>query len=398
MRDQTQNDPGDGHADQARPARHTTTTGMIQQKERINPMATTVNDLDISQDEGMPQLPIAEEARLQAVITTMRGRSEYYNEQNNTKRLERAEKLYREGKVTCDEGGIYHVQGNAKDAQGKPKVYAIDKLCTCEDGQRSQSKWCAHLIATAIHRKLHAPMQNEPSLFAPSRTVDERLAEPAEPPAQEPPGSPVETSAAQDVSEVVLPTEVPLGAAGEDKTAMPPETLAPETLKDYRKQIVTHLFALGCKASTREEFADATMAYVGLVLAPENFPLIVERLQELLDARAALPPQRPAMKDYIVQVHGQNHIRFAGLLDLAHYEGLEMLSATFISVTPELALATATATFKDGRTFTDSADATPANVQAGVKAHFARMALTRAKARALRDALNIDAVSEEELA
>ena len=38
------------------------------------------------------------------------------------------------------------------------------------------------------------------------------------------------------------------------------------------------------------------------------------------------------------------------------------------------------------------------NVNPKVKAHFARMALTRAKARALRDALNISMCSVEEIA
>jgi len=40
-------------------------------------------------------------------------------------------------------------------------------------------------------------------------------------------------------------------------------------------------------------------------------------------------------------------------------------------------------TTQDGRTFEESADATPANVNAKVRVHYPRMALTRAKARAL---------------
>jgi hypothetical protein len=82
---------------------------------------------------------------------------------------------------------------------------------------------------------------------------------------------------------------------------------------------------------------------------------------------------------------------------MAHEQGLIELKAEFISVTDTLALAAAYAVFKDGRKFWDAADATPTNVRAQVKAHFARMALTRAKARALRDALNISMVSLEEL-
>jgi hypothetical protein len=66
-------------------------------------------------------------------------------------------------------------------------------------------------------------------------------------------------------------------------------------------------------------------------------------------------------------------------------------------VTPELALAEATATFADGRTFQECADSTPANVNPKVTAPCPRMALTRAKARTLRDALNISLVAVEEL-
>src|SRR5207248_5144296 len=89
--------------------------------------------------------------------------------------------------------------------------------------------------------------------------------------------------------------------------------------------------------------------------------------------------------------------QYAGLLALAHERGLVSLKARFISVTPELALAEAEAVFQDGRVFTEAADATPANVGPQVKAHYARMALTRAKARCLRDALNISMCTLEEL-
>jgi hypothetical protein len=47
--------------------------------------------------------------------------------------------------------------------------------------------------------------------------------------------------------------------------------------------------------------------------------------------------------------------------------------------------------------FRGAADSTPDNVGKQVKPHWRRMALTRAKARALRDALNINLVAVEEL-
>jgi hypothetical protein len=62
-----------------------------------------------------------------------------------------------------------------------------------------------------------------------------------------------------------------------------------------------------------------------------------------------------------------------------------------------LAIARATAAFRDGRSFSESADATPENVHFNIRPHFPRAALTRAKARVLRDALNIAMVAIEDL-
>ena len=103
------------------------------------------------------------------------------------------------------------------------------------------------------------------------------------------------------------------------------------------------------------------------------------------------------LERYLVEIQGRQFVTFHGLLHLAHQQGLVSLAARFISVAPELALAEATATFQDGRIFTEAADATPGNVNARIRPHFPRMALTRAKARALRDALDIDYVCAAEL-
>jgi hypothetical protein len=100
---------------------------------------------------------------------------------------------------------------------------------------------------------------------------------------------------------------------------------------------------------------------------------------------------------WIKKIHGKEFIQYAGLLALAHEQGLQELAAEFISVTPELALAAAHAFFSDGRKFWDAGDATPTNVHQQVRTHFPRVALTRAKARCLRDALNIGMVAVEEL-
>jgi len=108
-------------------------------------------------------------------------------------------------------------------------------------------------------------------------------------------------------------------------------------------------------------------------------------------------PATPGLSRWIKKIHGRDFIQYAGLLAMAHEHGLQELSAAFISVTPELALAAAHAFFADGRKFWDAGDATPTNVHQQVRAHFPRVALTRAKARCLRDALNISMVAVEEL-
>jgi hypothetical protein len=126
----------------------------------------------------------------------------------------------------------------------------------------------------------------------------------------------------------------------------------------------------------------------------------VQIARELGDVQAttASSPQPHIPAEFIVQIQGKPFITFQGLLHLAHQQGLLSLAARFISVTADLAIAEATAMFHDGRTFTEAADATPGNVNSRIKPHFARMALTRAKARCLRDALNLGGlVAVEEL-
>jgi hypothetical protein len=144
-------------------------------------------------------------------------------------------------------------------------------------------------------------------------------------------------------------------------------------------------------------------------IAKRASALVQTRLETL---SAPLPPESPLLTEgedgealnrstipaqYIQLIHGKPFVRYAGLLAMAHERGLQKLEATFVSVTDGMAVAQATASFVDGRRFVESGDATPENVHFGVRPHFARLALTRAKARALRDALNIGMCAVEEL-
>jgi len=101
--------------------------------------------------------------------------------------------------------------------------------------------------------------------------------------------------------------------------------------------------------------------------------------------------------EHIVDLHGKRFVLYAGLLALAHQRGLQSLTAEWLYNDGTLSLAHAVAVFPFG-TFTESGDASPDNVTKKVAPHFRRVALTRAKARVLRDALNVDMVSLEELA
>jgi hypothetical protein len=99
-----------------------------------------------------------------------------------------------------------------------------------------------------------------------------------------------------------------------------------------------------------------------------------------------------------VFIQGKPFVKYAGLLQMAQERGLTSLTAEWTFNSDELSLAHAVATFQDGRRFEESGDATPANTNRKVAVHFRRVALTRAKARVLRDALGIDMVAIEELA
>jgi hypothetical protein len=99
---------------------------------------------------------------------------------------------------------------------------------------------------------------------------------------------------------------------------------------------------------------------------------------------------------HIVTIQGKPFVKFAGLLDLAHTRGLQSLKVDWTHNSEDLSLAHAVAVFPFG-TFEECADSTPANVGKKVALHWRRLSLTRAKARALRDALGCDMVALEEL-
>src|SRR5882672_878779 len=93
-------------------------------------------------------------------------------------------------------------------------------------------------------------------------------------------------------------------------------------------------------------------------------------------------------------------IAYAEILKIAHEEGLKSV-VTQLLVTPSdqngrLCIVKATVETERGH-FEGLGDADPGNVEADFAPHLIRVAETRAKARALRDAVNCGIVSFEEL-
>ena len=91
---------------------------------------------------------------------------------------------------------------------------------------------------------------------------------------------------------------------------------------------------------------------------------------------------------------------YGGLLALGHDEGLRSIVTKLVQAPTKengmVAIVTAAVRTNRG-VFTAIGDANPGNVNRKIAAHVIRMAETRAKARALRDAVNIGTVALEEL-
>lgn len=101
-----------------------------------------------------------------------------------------------------------------------------------------------------------------------------------------------------------------------------------------------------------------------------------------------------------VSIHGKEHPTYAGVLSKAHDDGLKSIETTLVQAPTKdnsyMAIVHARVTTKRG-VFDGIGDATPKNVNSMIAPHIVRMAETRAKGRALRDALNITEALAEEL-
>ncbi len=105
-------------------------------------------------------------------------------------------------------------------------------------------------------------------------------------------------------------------------------------------------------------------------------------------------------EEYMIERQGKRFVLYAGLLEEAHERGLRSIETELLQVPSqengEVAIARAVVRTEDGK-FSGIGDASPANVNRQIAPHIIRMAETRAKARALRDAINVGVTAFEEL-
>lgn len=113
-------------------------------------------------------------------------------------------------------------------------------------------------------------------------------------------------------------------------------------------------------------------------------------------------------EEFQIQRQGKTYVLFAGLLDEAHSRGLVSIDTELIQVPEDsngqVAVVKATVQMEENssnsgeiKTFSGIGDASPQNISRNIVPHLIRMAETRAKARALRDAVNVSATALEEL-
>lgn len=105
-------------------------------------------------------------------------------------------------------------------------------------------------------------------------------------------------------------------------------------------------------------------------------------------------------REFIVERQGRSFVLYAGLLDLAHSQGLRAIRTQVLQLPSEENGQTVVVHAEvetDKGTFHGIGDANPSNVARAMLTCTIRLAETRAKARALRDATNVGVAALEEL-
>ena len=110
-------------------------------------------------------------------------------------------------------------------------------------------------------------------------------------------------------------------------------------------------------------------------------------------------------KKFITNIKGKDFVRFEGLLDAAHKDGLCGVETELLQIPDKnngmVAIVKAVSRFKDKNnsvtSFSGLGDASPTNVNSMIVPHIIRQAETRSVARSLRLGTNIGMCSAEEL-
>jgi hypothetical protein len=251
-------------------------------------------------------------------------------------RLTEALRMCADGKITPNSDGSYTVEGSGG------RTYRVAESCSCPASQHAKSKWCKHAVGVALYVEWQRRIR---------------------------PAAPV-------VLGTLRPGTLPLPPVTVD------ERLALGTMHDSTSLSTHH---------TPQEDRMADDAYI-----PEPDEESVSTA--VLEPPVATPPADVKIpREFTVNIKGKMHVLYTGLVVAARASGLVTLSADWTYNDAELSLAHAVCTFADGRRYEESGDATPGNVTKGISLHFRRVALTRAKARCLRDALGISECSVEEM-
>ncbi len=103
---------------------------------------------------------------------------------------------------------------------------------------------------------------------------------------------------------------------------------------------------------------------------------------------------------FVKKLQGKEFILYGGLLELSKQRGLRRITTRVIQIPAKengmYAVVEAEVETEEG-IFKEVGDASPDSVNRAIRPHILRMASTRAKARAMRDAVGVDMVALEEL-
>lgn len=106
-------------------------------------------------------------------------------------------------------------------------------------------------------------------------------------------------------------------------------------------------------------------------------------------------------RDGVISLQGRQYATYPFVLDEAHKKGLQGIFTELLQApsadNDHIAIVRATVTMPDGKVFVGIGDAGPKSLKPNVAPSSIRMAETRAKGRALRDAVNIGETLAEEM-